>query len=202
MIDNPFRKWLAQRARLILLTCQTIGVTPNIVTLGSLFFAIVASFTCSFGFDLLSILLWWFSRLLDSADGILARHTGNSTVFGAYLDILCDMASYSFMVIAMSFRFPNMAPAWLAVLCLYVLCITSALGLGSLQNDLKIPPDDNRGLRLGAGLIEGGETGIAYTVFLLFPHWIHIWVPMWVALLVVTVLFRTLLAYKIFKVHS
>src|SRR3989338_175878 len=123
MIDNPFRMWLAKRSRLTLSIYQTIGVTPNMVTLGSLFFAIMASLACGLGFDLCAVLLWWFSRLLDGTDGILARHNGNSTAFGAYLDILCDMASYSSMVIALSFRFPNMPSAWLAVLCLYVLCI-------------------------------------------------------------------------------
>jgi hypothetical protein len=59
-----------------------------------------------------------------------------------------------------------------------------------------IPPRDDRGLRLGAGLAEGGETGIAYSVFLLLPNHLEWSTAVWIAILVVTVVARTVLAYR------
>ena len=73
----------------------------------------------------------------------------------------------------------------------YVLCITGALSLGSLEASRKLPPRDNRGLRLAAGLAEGGETGIAYTLFLLFPDYVKPLLWMWIGVLLVTVVART-----------
>ena len=57
-------------------------------------------------------------------------------------------------------------------------------------------PRDDRGLRLGAGLAEGGETGIAYTLFLLFPAHLDWLTGIWIGVLVVTVVARTLLARR------
>ena len=55
---------------------------------------------------------------------------------------------------------------------------------------------DDRGLRLGAGLAEGGETGIAYSVFLLLPGWLWLSTKIWIATLLLTVIARSLLAYR------
>jgi len=57
-------------------------------------------------------------------------------------------------------------------------------------------PRDDRGLRLGAGLAEGGETGIAYSLFLLLPDYLWLSTGVWVVVLATTVLARTLLAFR------
>jgi hypothetical protein len=112
------------------------------------------------------------------------------------------MASYSVMIFGLHFRFPNLAFLWLSVLGLYVLCITSALALGSLQSVLKLATSDNRGLRLGAGFAEGGETGLAYTAFLLFPQWINTLVYVWLFILITTIALRSMLAYRTLRVSK
>jgi hypothetical protein len=85
------------------------------------------------------------------------------------------------------------------MLFLYILCITSALALGSQEEHLALPPRDDRGLRLGAGLAEGGETGIAYSIFLMFPEQLAWTTTIWVAVLALTVWLRTLLAFRILR---
>lgn len=65
--------------------------------------------------------------------------------------------------------------------------------MGSLE-EIKIPTSNNRGLRLAAGIAEGGETGVAYTLFLLFPGNIKILVEIWIIVLVFTVAARLWLA--------
>ena len=83
------------------------------------------------------------------------------------------------------------------LLFFYVLCITSALAFGALQNELGDFEDlDDRGLRLGAGLAEGGETGLAYTLMLLFPSYIDILSFVWLMILFWTVFSRTRLAWR------
>jgi phosphatidylglycerophosphate synthase len=202
MIDNCFRRLLAKHVRLVILVYRKLKITPNMVSVGALILAGAASLACGYGFDLCAIVLWWLSRFLDGTDGILARSSGQTTPFGAYLDIVCDMAAYSAMVLAFSLRFPGHETLWLIVLALYVLCIASALALGSLQREWNIPHSDNRGLTLGAGLIEGGETGIAYTLLLIFPTIIQPWLYVWLSLLTLTVCCRTVLAYKTLRIEK
>jgi len=50
--------------------------------------------------------------------------------------------------------------------------------------------------RLGAGLAEGGETGIAYSVFLLLPNHLDIATAVWIGILLFTVIARSFLAYQ------
>jgi hypothetical protein len=85
------------------------------------------------------------------------------------------------------------------MLFLYVLCITSALALGAEEAEAGLEARDDRGLRLGAGLAEGGETGIAYTAMLLLPAWLEVIAAVWIAVLASTVVARTLLAARTFR---
>ncbi len=112
------------------------------------------------------------------------------------MDIVGDMAAYSLMVFGFLWRYPEQKWAWVAMLFFYVLCISSALALGALCDKRGVASDDNRGLRLGAGLAEGGETGIAYTMFLLMPQAIGALSGLWLTVLAVTILARTVLAKR------
>jgi hypothetical protein len=68
--------------------------------------------------------------------------------------------------------------------------------LGNFERQVDGLSKDNRGLRLAAGIAEGGETGIAYTVFLISPFNLKIEVLIWTAILAATVIARTMLAAK------
>ena len=107
------------------------------------------------------------------------------------------MAAYSLVVLALDQVHPELHDRWLLILFLYVLCITSALALGAEEASLDAPSRDDRGLRLGAGLAEGGETGIAYTLFLLFPGQLGILTGLWIVVLATTVAARTMLARRL-----
>lgn len=194
VIDNHFRPHLPRVTRTLIRLYRFIGITPNQITLLSLTLSLIAAYLVATHSFVPAIALWWVGRLFDGTDGIYARESGQATQFGAFLDILCDMASYSIMIVGFSFVFPEMQSTWIVILFLYVLCITGALALGSFEGKNPEQKKDNRGLRLAAGIAEGGETGIAYSAFLLFPAQIHILAIVWIAILFVTVIARTVLA--------
>ena len=196
MIDNAFRARLPRYAGPLLAFYTRLGWTPNGVTSLGFGLALLASLAVAFHFWWVAFGPWWVSRLADGTDGLLARATGQTSGFGAYLDILLDMAAYGAMVIGFAIAVPDLATAWLLMLFLYILCITSALALGMQEAEHAAPPRDDRGLRLGAGLAEGGETGIAYSAFLLFPTWLSFTVWIWVSVLALTVVARSVLAYR------
>jgi len=199
MIDHSFRKILPNYTRSLIALYKWLHLAPNQITLFSFGIACIAALLVSQKYFVAAIFVWWLGRLLDGTDGVYARANGQTSLFGAYLDMLCDMASYSVMILGFKFAFPELTPVWAVILLLYVLCITGALSLGSLQEKKKVPSRDNRGLRLAAGLAEGGETGIAYTVFLMLPGLVSFTAWAWVVVLVITVVARSMIAYRELK---
>lgn len=197
MIDGPFRSYLAPRVQALIDIYIRLGITPNQISMAGFAFGAFAAIFTALGAGIVAVLLWWAGRLLDGTDGIYARATGQTSSFGAYLDIVCDMAAYSAMLLGFFVLHPELGFWWLAISILYTLCITSALAMGNIEQALQLAHSDNRGLRLGAGLAEGGETGIAYTMFLVFPGAIHWLVPFWLLILIVTVVSRSLLVRRI-----
>lgn len=196
MIDAPFRTRLPRFVSPLIELYKILGLSPNQITLVGLILSGLAAYFVAIKLFIPAVAAWWIGRLLDGTDGIYARATNQTSAFGAHLDILSDMASYSSMILGFSIAFPYLQNSWMIILALYVLCITGALSLGNLEEKKNIPSSNNRGLRLATGIAEGGETGIAYTLFLLFPQHLEILVWIWVIILSATILARILLAKK------
>ena len=197
MIDNHFRALLPRFAGPVLAIYTRMGWTPNQISAVGFGIALGAACAVALGHWWVALLLWWVSRLCDGTDGLYARSTRQATDFGAYLDIVLDMAAYGAMVLGFAWAVPEQRLQWTLMLFFYVLCIASALALGAEEQKRKLAPRDDRGLRLGAGLAEGGETGIAYSVFLLFPEALPVTTTIWVAILALTVVARSFLAARI-----
>lgn len=73
----------------IALFCQKVGLTPNTVTIISIFFGVAAGvlfYYPSLSINFIGMLLLMFANSLDSADGQLARLTNNKSRFGRILD--------------------------------------------------------------------------------------------------------------------
>lgn len=196
MIDDPFRSKLPKYVDPLIELFQFVGLTPNMVTMLGLALSGISFYFVTQLMYIPAIATWWLGRLFDGTGGIYARRTNQCSDFGAHLDILSDMASYSGMIIGFGIAFPDLQYSWLIILLLYVLCITGALSLGNLEEKRKIPSHNNRGLRLASGIAEGGETGIAYTVFLVFPQYIKILSTVWIVILFATVVARLILARR------
>ena len=199
MIDGPFRRILPQATGWLITIYKRLGLTPNQLTATGCMFGFAAAYAVATDYFLAALCLWWTGRLLDGTDGIYARATMQVSAFGGYLDILLDMTAYSVMILGFAYRFPELAVAWSVILCFYVLGITSALALGDIERQKGIGPTDNRGLRLAAGLAEGGETGLAYTVFLLFPAALPMLTWIWITVLALTIVMRTILAWRVLR---
>ena len=199
LIDNSFRSKLPKLVAPLILAFEKSGIHPNVLTCLSGGIAFFASYFVSIKMNLLALALWWLSRLFDGCDGILARQTKRTSAFGAYLDIVVDMFSYSIMIGGFMIANSNLVYHWVVILICYVLCISSALALGAFEQQANIPNRDNRGLRLGAGLAEGGETGIAYSLLLIFSQFTERLALLWIFVLVFTILSRTILASRILK---
>ncbi len=199
MIDNHFRQILPKYTSSFVKLFKLLKLSANQVTLIGFFVSCLSFYFIILDQFYLALGVWWLSRLFDGLDGIYARETNQQSAFGGYLDIVLDMCAYSLFILALLLRFPQFSIECSLILFFYVLCITSALAFGNLEASLDISEHDNRSLRLGAGLAEGGETGIAYSVFLLFPKYLELSLKIWILILLITVIFRSALAFIIYQ---
>ncbi len=200
MIDQKLRPVVGRCAIPVTKILARLGVTPNFLTVLAFFVSSSAGVAVIMGHPFFALILWWLGRLMDSLDGELARYLGKTSVFGAFLDITLDMLAYSFLIVCFDRGHPAFHTSWILILFLYIGCITSALSLGVLQDSQKKERSDNRGLRLASGLAEGGETGIAYSLFFIFPEHLSILVPIWIGILALTVIARIFYAFFITRV--
>jgi len=194
MIDNGFRHILSKYVQPLLKLYVFLRLSPNSITILGCVLGLASAALVSQQFFMAGLVIWWLGRLFDGTDGIYARHINRSTKFGAFLDINCDMLAYSAMIFAFAMGWPEYSSIWMTIMALYVLCISGALSLGSLQYATSKP--SNRKLNLAAGLAEGGETGIFYSLCLLFPQYIKALALIWTGVLVVTIVARAIIAFQ------
>ncbi|MDX1920804.1 MAG: CDP-alcohol phosphatidyltransferase family protein [Candidatus Caenarcaniphilales bacterium] len=212
MFDEKFRAVFPRFAKWILQPLILAKVSPNQVTVFGFLLALLACYFVSQEQFILGIIIWWLSRLADGLDGLLARETKQKTAFGGYLDILLDMFAYSTMIFAFALVYPEHSFIWNLILVSYVLCITSTLAFSSILENLSGSPNpqvkeiiknNNRSLKFTTGLAEGGETSLAYTFLSVLPlFWADsvLYVSLvWLSMVMLTVLQRSYLAFKVLK---
>lgn len=123
---------------------------------------------------MLALALWGANRVLDGLDGTLARVTGRQSDLGAYLDIVLDHLVAA--VIALGLAVAAGTPAAFLALALllgafyingaswmYLAAILEKRSAGAARRG------ELTTVTMPSGLIEGAETVLFYTLFLLFP---------------------------------
>ncbi len=127
------------------------------------------------GSPLLALALWAANRLLDGIDGAVARLQGSASDLGGYVDILLDMFVYALLPIAAALTAPPEQPTlWLALATMlgtFYLNAGSWMYLSAILEKRAVPADGARrtSVAFPPGLVEGAETMILFTLFLLFP---------------------------------
>ncbi len=197
MIDEPFRQWLARRASAPAVALYRAGITANQITVVAAVLGLTAAALVAVQLTGLGIALWLVSRLLDGVDGMVARLSGQSSLFGGYLDITLDMLAYSAMAIAFAVAMPADVVLWMLVLLGYVLAITTTLALSSLAEKADRQLGGDRSIQFTRALAEGGETTAVYVVIALVPSVSRYVLVVWITLLAITALQRTTLARRL-----
>ena len=194
MIDEPFRQWMARRwsapARLL----HRAGITANRISVAAAVLGLAAAVLVAVQLPWAGVALWLVSRVLDGYDGMVARLSGTSTLFGGYLDITLDMLAYSAMAIAFAIAMPADVVLWMLVLLGYVMAITTTLALSSLAEKADRQLGGNRSIQFTRALAEGGETTAVYVVIALVPSVSRYTLLVWIALLAISAVQRTRMA--------
>ena len=93
-LENPFDVFMAMLASPLVDILHSVGVTPNMVTIGSIGFAIASLWCFARGHPVAAIICWSLNYLCDTVDGMHARRNDMSTIIGDALDHDSDCLSY------------------------------------------------------------------------------------------------------------
>jgi phosphatidylglycerophosphate synthase len=193
LIDPPLTGaglWLAR-----------LGVSANAVSLAGLAFGLLMAAMIAAGSGALALVPLAFSRLADGLDGPVARATG-ATDFGGYLDILCDFVFYGAVPLAFVVRDPSvngLAGAFL--LASFYVNGASFLGYAILaeKRGLETRAQGEKSLYFSAGLLEGTETILFFTLLCLVPGALSPLAYVFGVLCFATALSRGLMAHHRFR---
>lgn len=200
MFDERVRAILPRAVKPVVGLLARVGITPNGVSFAAFGTSLVAGVLVATGFSWIGIGVWLVSRVGDGFDGILARETGCSTAFGGYLDITLDMAAYSTMVVGFAVAHPNLGLVWSVILLGYALAITTTLALANAAAAAgRRVSNTNRTFQFTTGMAEAGETTVMYVLWVVFPGWLGWLAWVWVAMIFVTVVQRSWLAYRVLR---
>lgn len=200
MFDEPFRRRIAPLLAGVAAPLARRGVSPNHITIFACGLAVGAAVLVAAGWPLAGLALWFVSRIGDGLDGAVARHHGQTSAFGGYLDISLDMTAYAAMVVGFAVTAPSLWLAWLAVMAGYVLVITTTLALSDAARASGVAVSDtNRTFQFTGGIAEAGETSVMYALWALLPGYLEWLVWTWAAVLFVTALQRTLMAARVLR---
>jgi phosphatidylglycerophosphate synthase len=92
-------------SRLLIPVAESVGATPNQVTIASLLATLLAALLVAFGQPtawIIGAILVQAGFVLDCLDGQLARATGKTSDFGRYLDSLTDLVKVFALISAMT----------------------------------------------------------------------------------------------------
>lgn len=200
MFDERVRAVLPRTVGPLVRLLARTGVSPNAVSVASFAVSLAAAVLIAFGRPWAGMAVWIVSRAGDALDGILARETGRSSAFGGYLDITLDMAAYSAMVLGFAWAHPDLGIAWAAVLAGYTLAITTTLALSNAAAAMgRSVSGTDRTFQFTTGIAEAGETSAMYVLWVTLPAWLSVLVWLWVALVYLTVVQRSRLAWRVLR---
>ncbi|MBP1468162.1 CDP-alcohol phosphatidyltransferase family protein [Candidatus Chloroploca sp. M-50] len=149
-------------------------IHPTSVTVVAAIVGVAAAVAAWQGLYVAALILWAVNRILDGLDGTLARLTDQQSDLGAYLDILLDHLVYAAIPIglALAVNTPAGYLALAALLASFYLNGASWMYLAALLEKRQAGARKQGELTtvtMPGGLIEGAETVVCYTLFLLMP---------------------------------
>lgn len=140
------------------------GITPNVITVLGFLGICAASWLALGRFWVLSSLVFIASGLVDSLDGLVARHQGRVTAFGAFLDSTLDRLAEGVIFGAIGITFAQDDLDWALAACFVALTASflvsyaraRAEGLGIPGSSGGLMGRPERLVIVGAGLFLGG----------------------------------------------
>ncbi|HMM20698.1 MAG TPA: CDP-alcohol phosphatidyltransferase family protein [Selenomonadales bacterium] len=181
MLDTHVRKycqpWLSRLAQGLV----PLGLRPNTVTLLALAAGLGGAFALYQQLPVLALTLLWLSGLADVLDGTVARLTGESSPFGAFMDLIFDRVVEMCYILAIVIPAPEFAVPAVYLLCSIIFSFSIFLASGAL-----IGKRSEKAFYYQAGLAERTETFLIFSGIMVFPEFTTLLLNLFTAMIVFT----------------
>ncbi|MDA8668142.1 CDP-alcohol phosphatidyltransferase family protein [Alphaproteobacteria bacterium] len=171
-------------------------ISPNQMTSIGFVFGILMCISIAIDQYLIGIVFLFLNRLSDGLDGVMARLTA-PTPLGGYLDIVLDFLVYGGFVL--SFGITDQDNTFLSMILLfcYIGTGTTFLAKAAILPSLTHQNNDiPKSFHYAVGLVEGSETIVFMFLCLLFPNLFVYLSSIFIALCLITIVFRIIVCYK------
>lgn len=151
-------------------------ISPDIVTRWAFLVGLACALAAGLGQPGWALVLWWVNRFLDGLDGSLARAQQTQSDWGGYQDIVLDHVVYAAIPlgIAVSSGEGSVTLACALLQAAYFVNTISWCYLAALL-EKRQQGAQTRGemtsITMPPALIEGTETVLFFTAFLIWPDW-------------------------------
>jgi archaetidylinositol phosphate synthase len=140
-------------------------ISPNQLTIISLCFGFAILLFSWVSLPFLAFLSLLLSGYFDTLDGSLAREKEEASPAGAALDIFCDRAVESLIILSLFLQNPQeRGLLCILISCSILLCVTSFLVVGIFSEK-----NGEKSFHYSPGLMERTEAFIFFGLMLLFP---------------------------------
>ena len=200
-------QWLREpKERLLAPFAPVVGryVPPIAVTLFAFGCGVASAICLVNGTNGLGLFFWLCNRTLDGFDGTLARVTNSQSDFGGYIDMLLDTLIYALIPVALVLEMPSVVRliALSGLLSsFYINTISWAYLASILEKRAQGAASRNEmtSVTMPTGLIEGTETVLFFTTFIVFDRWLIPLFWLMAGLVMLTILQRGVWAHHALK---
>ena len=198
MFDRYLRP-VKDRTLAVIIRALGIRLHPTLLTLIAFLIGCASVAAILLGLPVAALLLWLGSRILDGLDGAVARAAERQSDFGGYLDIVLDMILYAAIPLAISLRSGGRWELMATCLLLAVFVVNGASWMylaAILEKRGTGRSGELTTITMPRGLIEGTETIIFYSLFIVLPRWFGALQLLMAALTAVNILQRIIWASR------
>lgn len=197
MLDTRGRKFVDPIIHLVARLMIRLGIEANHITVASFVLGLGAGICILAKLPLTALTLLWTSGFLDALDGAVARRNGNSTPWGALMDITCDRLVELSLILSLGIRHDEALLPLLILACSVIFSMTVFLTVGALT-----PKTGKKAFYYQAGVAERTEGFLLFSAMILFPRFLSPLTLLFAGIVVLTGLQRLIEARRLLKSAS
>lgn len=194
MLDTYGRKYATPLIQKCAQLCIQLGMKPDQVTLLGFMIGLLPILCLFFSKSGLAICFLWLSGLLDAVDGAMARRLGETSEWGAFMDICLDRVVEVGIILMLGWQHPSARFSMMLLITSILLSMTVFLTSGALFKQKK-----EKAFYYQAGLAERTEGFLFLTLMMLWQQHLELIVYLFSLAIMVTVIQRVYEAYSVLK---
>lgn len=135
MLDTHCRRYIQPLIGVGAEIAMKFGLSANAVTIIAMLLGVFSGGLVVFGFNVLAVLVLWFSGYLDAVDGTIARKTKSSSAFGTVMDITFDRMVEGAVILGVAYKYSEFSFLSLVLAISIIISMTIFLTTGPLAEN-------------------------------------------------------------------